>query len=65
MYDVDYTASKIDWYERNVYMFKMKMIEDQFNKFSVMLQDKLDETDEREIKTAMMNLLDQVVKVER
>ena len=65
MYDVDYTASKIDWYARNVYMFKMKMIEDQFDKFSVMLQDKLDETDEREIKTAMMNLLDQVVKVER
>lgn len=65
MRDVDYTASKIDWYARNVYMLKMKMIEDQFDKFSVMLQDKLDETDEREIKTAMMNLLDQVVKVER
>ena len=65
MYDVDYTASKIDWYARNVYMLKMKMIEEQFDKLSVMLQDKLDEMDEREIKTAMMNLLDQVVKVER
>ena len=65
MYDVDYTASKIDWYARNIYMLKMKMIEEQFDKLSVMLQDKLDEMDEREIKTAMMNLLDQVVKVER
>ena len=65
MYDVDYTASKIDWYARNVYMLKMKMIEEQFDKLSVMLQDKLDEMDELEIKTAMMNLLDQVVKVER
>jgi hypothetical protein len=46
-------------------MLKMKMIEEQFDKLSVMLQDKLDEMDEREIKTAMMNLLDQVVKVER
>ena len=61
----DYTARNIDWYARNVYMLKMKMIEEQFDKLSVMLQDKLDEMDEREIKTAMMNLLDQVVKVER
>lgn len=65
MCDTDYTASKIDWYARNVYMLKMKMIEEQFDELSVMLQDKLDEMDEREIKTAMMNLLDQVVKVER
>ena len=65
MCDTDYTASKIDWYARNVYMFKMKMIEDQFDNFSYMLRDKLGETDECEIKTAMMKLLDQVVKVER
>ena len=33
MCDIDYTVSKIDWYARNVYMFKMKMIEEQFNNF--------------------------------
>ena len=61
MCDIDYTASKIDWYARNVYMLKMKMIEEQFDEFSITLHGKLDEMDKREIKKAMMNLLDKVV----